>query len=61
MKTLKAIIQTKEYQQFKRFILGYLYELVKLKLYNLFHSEKSSIIDVVDDRDIMYEEIEVVM
>ena len=57
MKTLKRIIQTKEYQQLKRLILGYLWGVIKLRVQNYFKKEKGGVVDVPDDRDILASEI----
>ena len=56
-KTIKSIIQTKEYQQLKRLILGYLWGIIKLRVQNYFNKEQGWVVDVPDDRDILAEEI----
>jgi hypothetical protein len=59
--TINKIIRSKEYQEFKRLILGYIWGRIKLRVQNFFSEEQGGIIDVVDDRDIKYEDVEVVM
>ena len=59
--TINKIIRSKEYQELKRLILGYIWGRIKLRVQNFLGKEQGGIIDVVDDRDIKYEDIEVVM
>jgi hypothetical protein len=49
------------YQELKRLILGYIWGRIKLRVQNFLSKEQGGIIDVVDDRDIKYEDVEVVM
>lgn len=56
-KILSKIIQTKEYQELKRLILGYLYQVLLVRLKNLINKNQSAIVDVPDDRDILANEI----
>jgi hypothetical protein len=58
---LQKIIHTSEYQTLKRLVLGTIYERILLEVYNLFHKEKTQIIDITDDRDIMYDELHPVL
>ena len=56
-KTIKSIIQTKEYQKLKRLILGYLWGVIKLRVQNFLNKEQGWVVDVPDDRDILASEI----